>query len=120
MPVAGRGAAVQGQVRGEAMSDRDRQVVLDAEALGEKIEWEFYYRSDLGAPGDVLAAWLSHHGVSQGQLAERLGIGRDTVNKLVNGRRAVTARTAVQLAEATDIPAMVWLVLQSARDLGNL
>ncbi len=49
-------------------------------------------------------------------LAERMGLHVQVVNGIVQGRRAVTAKTALLLAKALDTTPQFWLKLQNACD----
>lgn len=69
-------------------------------------------------PGEVLLAeFLEPLGITQTQLAERLGVPIQRVNGIINGRRAVTAETAVLLARAFGTTPEFWLNLQTAVDM---
>jgi antitoxin HigA-1 len=69
-------------------------------------------------PGEVLEEeWLKPKGMSQTALAEQMGVHVQVVNGIVQGRRAVTAKTALLLAHALDTTPQFWLNLQNACDL---
>ena len=51
-------------------------------------------------PGEMLAETLSDMGMTQGQLAEKMGIPIQRVNLIINGHRAISAETAILLARA--------------------
>ncbi len=61
--------------------------------------------------------WLKPKGMTQTALAEKMGLHVQVVNGIVQGRRAVTAKTALLLAKALDTTPQFWLNLQSACDL---
>ena len=66
-------------------------------------------------PGEVLEEeWLNPSGMSQTALAEKMGLRKQVVDAIVQGRRAVTAKTALLLAEALDTTPQFWLNLQHA------
>jgi addiction module HigA family antidote len=70
------------------------------------------------APGDVLREeFLKAHGITQDRLADAMGVSRFRVNEVINGKRAVTAETALLLAAALDTSPEFWLNLQRAVDL---
>ena len=50
-------------------------------------------------------------GLTQGQLAEAMGVSRKTVNELCANRRAITADTALTLAAVFGNSAEFWLNL---------
>jgi addiction module HigA family antidote len=69
-------------------------------------------------PGEVLEEeWLKPKGMTQTALAETMGLHVQVVNGIVQGRRAVTAKTALLLAKALDTTPQFWLNLQNAYDL---
>ena len=69
-------------------------------------------------PGEVLEAeWLKPKGMSQTALAAKMGLHVQVVNGIVQGRRAVTAKTALLLAKALETTPLFWLNLQNACDL---
>jgi addiction module HigA family antidote len=69
-------------------------------------------------PGEVLEEeWLKPKGMTQTALAEKMGLHVQVVNGIVQGRRAVTAKTALLLAKALDTTPQFWLNLQNASDL---
>ena len=61
--------------------------------------------------------FLDPLGVTQGQLAEAMGVGRKTINELCGNRRGVTAETAFLLAKALGTTPEFWLNLQLINDL---
>lgn len=56
-------------------------------------------------------------GLTQGALAEAMGVQRKHVNELCNGRRAVTAATALILGRVFGNSADFWLNVQRRNDL---
>ena len=46
----------------------------------------------------ITEEFLVPMGLTQGQLAEAMGVSRKTVNELCTNRRAITANTALMLA----------------------
>ncbi len=55
--------------------------------------------------------------LTQGQLAEAMGVSRKTVNELCTNRRAITADTALMLATVFGNTADFWLNLQQRNEL---
>ena len=55
--------------------------------------------------------------LTQGKLAEEMGVSRKTVNELCTNRRAITADTALMLATAFGNTAGFWLNLQQRNEL---
>lgn len=69
-------------------------------------------------PGAVLRRlYMEPFGVSQNALARRLGVPPRLVNQIVNGERAITARTALLLAQVYGGDGMDWLERQALWDL---
>ncbi|OAN51594.1 transcriptional regulator [Magnetospirillum moscoviense] len=69
-------------------------------------------------PGDVLRhEYLEPAGMSVYRLAEQLRVPRSRMNEIVQGRRSVTAETALRLARLFETSADFWLGLQAAYDL---
>ena len=70
------------------------------------------------APGEMLLEeFLKPRGVTQVELASRMGVPIQRVNTIVNGKRGVTAETAILLAEALDTTPEFWMGLQADYDL---
>ncbi len=70
------------------------------------------------SPGEMLAEeFLAPLGLTQGALAEAMGVPRKLVNELCNGRRAVTADTALMLARVFGNTPEFWLNTQRRTDL---
>lgn len=55
--------------------------------------------------------------LTQGRLAQSMGVSRKTVNELCTNRRAVTADTALMLATAFGNTPEFWLNLQQRNDI---
>src|SRR3954466_8401837 len=69
-------------------------------------------------PGEMLLKeFLDPLGVSQVEAAARMSIPFQRLNGIVNGRRAVTADTALLLEALTGWDAQIWLTLQAKWDL---
>jgi addiction module HigA family antidote len=72
------------------------------------------------SPGEMLLEeFLKPMGLTQTELAERMGVPVQAVNLLVRGRREVTARMALLLSEVLGTSAEVWLNLQMRLNLWN-
>jgi addiction module HigA family antidote len=61
--------------------------------------------------------FLAPLGLTQGALAEAMGVPRKLVNELCNSRRAVTADTALMLAKVFGNTPEFWLNTQRRSDL---
>ena len=71
-------------------------------------------------PGEVL--WELHlkdSGISISQAALRLGISRQALSAILNGRAGISADMALRLSEALGTSAEMWAGMQSAYDLWN-
>ncbi len=68
--------------------------------------------------GEILAEeFMEPMGLTQGALAAAMGVQRKHVNELCNGRRAVTAPTALILARVFGNSPDFWLNVQRRNDL---
>src|SRR5205085_5105813 len=68
--------------------------------------------------GEILVEeFMEPLGLTQGDLAEAMGVPRKHVNELCNDRRAITADTALMLARAFGNSADFWLNVQRRNDL---
>ena len=69
-------------------------------------------------PGEILLQeFLEPMGLSQVELAHRMGVPVQRVNTLINGKRDVTAETAILLSRVLKTTPEFWMNLQDARDL---
>jgi addiction module HigA family antidote len=68
-------------------------------------------------PGEILAEELAVLGVSANALARALDVPPNRVTEILNGKRAVTADTALRLARYFGTSAKFWLNLQQSYDL---
>ena len=69
-------------------------------------------------PGEMLLEeFLKPLGVSQRDLADRIGVPYQRVNELVNRRRGVTPSTALRLAKFFGMSPDFWMNLQQRWDL---
>lgn len=69
-------------------------------------------------PGEILhEEFLKPLGMTQAQLAEHLGCDVKVVNRIVNGRSAVTAEMAIRLGAAFRMTPEFWLNAQQAVDI---
>lgn len=67
-------------------------------------------------PGEVLREELAERGVTQTQLAKRMGISVSLLNEIINGKRDISAEYALLLEAALGIDADFWLNMQRAYD----
>ncbi len=69
-------------------------------------------------PGEILLEeFLKPYGLTQKELARRIGVSYPRVNELVRGRRDVTPDTALRLGRLFGTTPEFWLNLQQAYDL---
>ncbi len=69
-------------------------------------------------PGEILMEeFLRPKGISQIALAAKMGVPIQRVNTLINGKRDVSAQTAVLLARALKTSPEFWMNLQVRLDL---
>ncbi len=70
------------------------------------------------APGEILEEeFLSPLGLSQAELAKRMGVTRIRISEIVRGKRAITPETAILLGRALNTSAQFWMNLQTSHDL---
>lgn len=65
------------------------------------------------APGEILLEVLEERGMTQSELARRMGRPIKTINEIIKGKAAITPETAIQLERSLAIPAQVWNNLES-------
>lgn len=69
-------------------------------------------------PGEILQEeFLKPLGMTQLQLAKKMNVPLQRVNTLINGKRAVTAETAILLSRVLGTSAELWMNLQTRYDL---
>ena len=65
-------------------------------------------------PGEYLAEEIGAREISQKELARRMGRPVNAINEIINGKKAITADTALQIeAVMPEIPARFWLNLET-------
>jgi len=68
------------------------------------------FRPDyVSIPGETLLETLETIGMSQAELANRMGRPKKTINEIIQGKTAITAETALQLELVLGVPATFWL-----------
>ena len=64
-------------------------------------------------PGEYLAEEIATRGISQKELARCMGRPINAINEIINGKKSITAETAIQLEGAMpEIPARFWLNME--------
>ncbi|HLQ25911.1 MAG TPA: HigA family addiction module antitoxin [Acidiferrobacterales bacterium] len=72
-------------------------------------------------PGEILREdVLPALGITQGEIAKRLGVSRLTVSELLREKRAVSPDMALRLARLLNTTPESWLNMQQAVDLWEL
>lgn len=60
-------------------------------------------------PGETLLETIEALGMSQTDLANRMGRPQKTINEIIKGKAAITPETALQLEKVLNVPARFWL-----------
>ena len=69
----------------------------------------YKYEPDYAVPpGHTLQETIDELGMDQKELAQRIGLTTQTVNKIIKGIDPVTRETAIKLERATGVPARMW------------
>jgi HTH-type transcriptional regulator / antitoxin HigA len=68
-----------------------------------------YYPNYVSPPGETLLETLETIGMSQAELAKRMGCPVKTINEIIEKNAAITTETALQLEQVLHIPASFWL-----------
>jgi addiction module HigA family antidote len=68
----------------------------------------------------LLEEFLKPLGMSQTELAAKIGVSYPRVNELIHGKRGITPDTALRLEQLFGMEAQFWLNLQLAWDLYHL
>ena len=67
-------------------------------------------------PGEVLREYLPE-GLAVTEAAKRLGVARQSLSALLNGRAGVSAEMALRLEAALGTSAEMWIEMQAGYDL---
>lgn len=67
-----------------------------------------YLPDVVSPPGATLRDIIEDRGISQADLAARLGRPKKTINEIIKGKTEVTHETALQLERALGVPASFW------------
>ena len=69
-------------------------------------------------PGEILKEdFLVPMGISQYRLAKSIGVDPRRINAIVQGKRAITAETAIKLSQFFGTSANLWIGIQTDYDL---
>ena len=68
-------------------------------------------------PGELIKDELEDRGMTQKQLAQEMGVAPSVLSETITGKRAVSLNMAVALEKALNIPAEIWMNLQTQYEL---
>ena len=68
-------------------------------------------------PGEHLAEFLEEYGISEYRLAKTINVAPVRINRIVKGKQAITADTAIRLGKAFRMSPESWLNLQKLYEL---
>jgi HTH-type transcriptional regulator/antitoxin HigA len=71
-------------------------------------------RHEASPPGDHVREEIEYRGWTQGDLATIMGRPVQVINEIINGRKAITARTARELEAALGTSAQTWMNLETS------
>jgi antitoxin HigA-1 len=72
-------------------------------------------------PGEILLEeFLKPMEISQNRIARDIGVPPRRINEIVQGKRAITADTALRLAKYFSVSESFWMGLQADYDLENV
>lgn len=76
------------------------------------------FHSDLAIPpGDYLLEVAQEQGISQAELARRMGRPAQALNEMIKGEKQITSETALQLEQVLGVPAHIWTGLEAEYQL---
>jgi len=71
-------------------------------------------------PGEILKEeFMIPYGITQKELAEKIGVTRRRINEIIKEKRSITPDTALRLAQLFKMTPEYWLNLQMKIDLWN-
>lgn len=71
-------------------------------------------KSLLSPPGDTIQEHIDFIGMSQADLAERMGTPKEKITDLLKGAESISTETAFQLEKVLGVPASFWLNREKA------
>lgn len=80
-------------------------------------DWQSRIPQTAWHPGIRVKHLISNRGMTQARLAKELGFSVPFISDLIRGRRDVSPRLALALAEWFDVSPVYWLELQMQYDL---
>lgn len=100
------------------MRTRSKSSTTIARANGTLVHFRLPSHREPIHPGEILLhEFLKPHRISQSAFAVRMGVSFPRLNEIINGKRAITADTALRLARVLGASANFWLDLQARVDL---
>ena len=70
-------------------------------------------------PGEMIKDELAERGMTQKQLSEMTGIKQSVLSETINGKRSISLNVAVALEKALDIPADIWMNMQTQYNIDS-
>ncbi len=64
-------------------------------------------------PGHIIDEYLEEHGMTQDDLARRLEITPQHMNRIISGSASLSADLAIRLEQVTSVPARFWNALEA-------
>ena len=68
-----------------------------------------YVPDSLSPPGETILETIEALGISQADLAGRIGRTPETVDGIIKGKTTLTPQTALQLEQVLGVPAAFWM-----------
>ncbi len=72
-----------------------------------------YQPTSVTPPGATLTDLLEERGMSQVELARRMGRPEKTISEIIHGKAAITPETALQLESVFNVPAQFWVAREA-------
>jgi addiction module HigA family antidote len=100
----------------------DRTVLPRGHEVARELKKHVHHLLPIGGPptppGEMLLEeFLKPLGMTQAELAKRIGVSYPRVNEIIKGKRGITPDTALRLARLFNMTADFWLGLQQGWDL---
>jgi len=77
-----------------------------------KAQANHFFPDYLVTPGEVLEDYLDDLGMTQAELADRMGLAKKTINEIIKGKAHITTETALKLERTLGRPAHFWCNLE--------
>ena len=76
--------------------------------------------SELIHPGEMIKDEIIARGLTQKELAQKMGVSYTVFNEILNGKRSITTEYALMLEAALGTNANIWLGLQADYDMQKI